>query len=156
MSKYRKNIGIVVFNKDKKVFMGKRVNCHTTPWQFPQGGIDANESLKDAARRELSEETGIKTAELICITEKSFKYNFPKEAACCKFGYIGQEQWWALFFFDGNDNEIDFCTFEEEIEFCEHQWVDIAKAPELVVSFKKDVYMKVVAKFEPIIANWKK
>ena len=140
---YRKNVGIVVFNKDAKVLMCARADSKDFNWQFPQGGIDEGEYFIDAAKRELREETGITSIRVVSKIEESLYYDFPKDVTdrFKKNGsnYIGQAQQWALFYFTGENSEIDFCTNPEEIEFKDYEWTDIFEAPKRIIYFKKEV-----------------
>lgn len=152
---YRKNVGIVVFNDKRKVLMCARADKPDYQWQFPQGGIDEGEELINAARRELREETGIISVKLIAVMPHSLRYDFP-EAVKKKFskqgcGFVGQEQSWVLFYFEGNNNEIDFHTNPNEIEFKAYEWVNIFEAPKRVVEFKKKVYSDMVKYFSSLI-----
>lgn len=157
---YRKNALAVLFNAQGKVFMGARKDREDLEWQFPQGGIEPDESPQQAAQRELQEETGIKNAVLVSYIDTPFFYDFPPEVLerFRKIGRtnVGQEQYWSLFFFTGTEDEIDFNTYPEEIEFKAFQWVDIKEAPQLVVNFKKQVYEQGCQIFEPQIAAYVK
>ena len=157
---YRKNVGIAVFNKDQKVLMCARADKPGFAWQFPQGGIDNGETPLEAAYRELKEETGITSVELVAQLNKPLRYDFPTEILenFKKLGRnnIGQEQYWVLFYFYGEDSEIDFATHPEEIEFKAYEWVDISEAPQRIVPFKKDVYQKVAKAFQPYIRKEKR
>ena len=149
---YRKNVGIVVFNDKHKVLMCARADKPDMQWQFPQGGIDDGEDVLVAAKRELQEETGIKSVKFVTQLPQTLRYKFPApiEKTC---HFIGQEQSWVLFYFLGTDNEIDFCTNPEEIEFKGYEWVDISEAPKRIVEFKKNVYNKVAEYFSSYIYN---
>lgn len=155
MGLYRKNVGIVVFNKDGKVFMAARADKPDMQWQFPQGGMETGETVTEAAHRELAEETGIKSAQVVYILPEVLRYEFPQavKEAFQKAGcpYTGQEQTWVLFYFCGNDREINFTTNPQEIEFKAYEWVPIEEAPKRIVAFKKHVYQKVAEAFKPII-----
>lgn len=155
---FRKNVGIVVFNRNKKVLMCARADKAGSEWQFPQGGIDEGEDIVKAAHRELQEETGITSVRLAGKIDESIRYRFPSEIRnkFRKNGYriAGQEQYWVLFYFYGDDGEIDFCTYPEEIEFKAYEWTDIEEAPKRIVAFKKEVYQKVAKTFAPIIRDY--
>ncbi len=155
MEQYRKNVGIVVFNQAGLVLMCARADKEDMQWQFPQGGIEQDEDIVAAGRRELQEETGITSVELVAELPRPLRYDFPPAIAAAQsrrgYDYKGQEQSWVLFYFSGDDSEIDFCTNPQEIEFKAYEWVNIKEAPRRVVDFKKDVYNKVVKAFVPYI-----
>ena len=157
--KFRPNAGIVVFRDDKKVLVCKRNNESSEYWQFPQGGIDSNETPIQAAYRELKEETNITSVKLIKNLKFPITYRYPPEVLeyFKKKGRqeIGQQQYWTLFYFYGSDNEIDFCTNPEEIEFSDYRWIDIKTAPQLVWDPKKAAYRQMVEIFSPVIESWK-
>jgi len=144
---YRLNVGIVVC-KCGKVLMCARADTQKTSWQFPQGGINEGEAIVDAAKRELFEETGIKSVRLITQIEEPFCYDFPDNIRK-KFDnkYEGQKQYWVLFKFEGNDDEINLKINPDEIEFVDFEWTDIETAPQKIVDFKRRVYEKVVMHF---------
>ncbi|MBE6451920.1 MAG: RNA pyrophosphohydrolase [Alphaproteobacteria bacterium] len=155
--KYRKNVGIIIFDIRGKVLMCARADKPDMQWQFPQGGIEPNEDIIEAAKRELKEETGITSVKYVNQLPFTVKYKFPdsvknffKQQGC---DYVGQEQSWVLFLFEGNDCEINFLTNPEEIEFKDFEWVNPLEAPQRIVYFKKDVYQTVVNYFLPIIIS---
>ncbi|MBR2033414.1 MAG: RNA pyrophosphohydrolase [Alphaproteobacteria bacterium] len=154
---YRKNVGIVVFNDKHKVLMCARADKPDMQWQFPQGGVEDGEPIVAAARRELQEETGLTSVELVATMPNPLRYDFPQQIVRilveqdCLF--VGQEQYWVLFYFTGNDKEIDFYAHPEEIEFKAYEWVDIYEAPQRIVEFKKEVYKEVAKYFSSYIYN---
>ena len=156
---YRKNAGIVIFNKDGKVLLCKR-SCTDVRvfWQFPQGGIDSGESITEAAFRETKEETGLTSVSLVAQINEPLRYDFTPEiiARFKQLGrnHIGQEQYWSLLFFNGDDSEIDFNTHPEEIEFDDYEWVDISESTKRVWIAKKHTYQEVEKQFTPIIAEY--
>lgn len=156
--KYRKAAGIVLFNDEGKVWVGARRDKETLQWQFPHGGMEAHESPKEAAVRELSEETGITNVNWITTLSEPIKYDFPPEVIekFKKMGRdnTGQASYWSLFYFCGKNNEINFTTHPEEVEFKAYQWVDLGKTPDLVVGWKKGAYLQVVAAFKPLIESY--
>lgn len=148
---YRKNVGIIVLNKDGKVFMAKRVdfkNEISAPWQFPQGGMDDGETVEQTGLRELYEETGIKSVRLLKISKEWYAYNYPPKVHYLtpdKRKFKGQVQRWILVEFTGNESEININ--KDPIEFCDWEWKDPTEAPQLIVEFKRPIYEKVIAEF---------
>lgn len=149
---YRKNVGIVVANREGKVLMCARRDQKDLQWQFPQGGIEKDEDLVAAAQRELYEETGITSVRFLQKMPYCLRYDFPPSSrAHCFTPYKGQEQTWILFAFLGEDSEINFLTNPDEIEFKAYEWVAISEAPQRIVAFKKHVYQQVADYFAPYI-----
>lgn len=156
MRKYRLNAGVVVFREDGKVLLCKRLGNYVRNWQFPQGGIDDGEVAEDAALRELMEETSIVSVKKIAAYPQTIRYDFPDyvRAKNVQRGIFndGQEQYWFLLFFEGKDSEINLET--KDPEFCDYQWIDIMKTPEMVVEFKHDVYTKIASYFSQVIEEY--
>lgn len=151
---YRPNVGVVVFNRDGQVWIGHRYGmAGDYAWQFPQGGIDEGEDLEAAARRELCEETGIKSIELLGRTKDWVVYDFPPEVlAQGKIGknFRGQKQIWFAFRFTGDDSEIDLNAHHEQ-EFSRWEWCDLGAVIDRVVHFKRDSYRQVIKEFEQLV-----
>ncbi|ESQ77305.1 RNA pyrophosphohydrolase [Asticcacaulis sp. AC402] len=151
---YRPNVGVVVFNRDGQVWIGHRFGmAGDYAWQFPQGGIDEGEDLEEAARRELYEETGIKTIDLIGRTKDWVIYDFPADVlAQGKIGknFKGQKQIWFAFRFTGEDSEVDLNAHHEQ-EFSRWEWCDMACVIDRVVHFKRDSYRQVIKEFEGLV-----
>lgn len=158
---YRKCVGIAVFNHEGKVWVGQRIierrsELAGSPkiWQMPQGGIEKNEDPLVAARRELYEETGIRSIELIDEVDDWINYDLPQEliGIALKGKYCGQTQKWFAFRFVGDISEIAINPPPDgnHAEFDNWKWVDLEELPMMVVLFKQAVYEKVVAKFRHI------
>jgi putative (di)nucleoside polyphosphate hydrolase len=149
LSLYRPNVGVVLFHPDGRVWLGKRV---ATPgpynWQFPQGGVDAGEDLEAAARRELLEETGARSATLLGRTDGWIAYDFPDGYQGSKVarGWKGQKQVWFALRFDGEDAEFDLAA-HPPAEFETWRWGHLDEAVDLVVPFKRPAYEAVTRAF---------
>ena len=153
---YRPNVGIVIFNSDKNIWIGKRLDNNTKEgWQLPQGGIDYKEEPLDAAIREVYEETGITTIKNIATIDNWIKYNLPLDIAKNKWGgkYIGQKQKWYLFYFYGDENEINI-NINKQPEFSKWKWADEQYIRDNVTNFRKDVYKKVFQSFSKVIKKY--
>jgi len=150
---YRYGVGVVLLNKENKVFVAKRIDNPNNFWQMPQGGKDRGENNLDAALRELFEETSIKSVSIIKEIEGTISYNLPNNllGIIWKGKYKGQIQKWFIMKFNGKDDEINVKT--EKPEFLEWKWIDIEKITDHVVDFKKDVYKKLKSEVKKIISN---
>ena len=146
----RIGVGIVLLNNENKIFVGKRIDNPKKFWQMPQGGVDKNEELLRAAKRELREETSIKSVKLIKELDEWVEYNLPKNllGKIWKGKYKGQKQKWFLMRYLGNDNDINIKT--NKPEFLEWKWIDLDMITEIVVDFKLDVYKKIKEKVKII------
>jgi len=148
---YRPCVGLCLFNKEGKVFVGERLD-NPGAWQMPQGGIDDGEDIKIAAFRELKEETGTDKAEIIRIHEKTIKYDIPPEVlARMPWGkkYGGQEQTWVALRFTGQDSDIKLDAWEHP-EFGRFKWVALPDVPDMIVPFKIETYKEVTRIFSDI------
>lgn len=146
---YRPCAGVMLMNCDGRIFVGQRLDNVLEAWQMPQGGVDPGEDAREAAVRELWEETGV-TADkvtLIAAAPGEFVYDLPPEmiGKVWKGRYRGQVQRWFLFRFDGEDGDIDIRTAHPE--FRAWRWADAADLPHLIVPFKKKLYEDVIAAF---------
>ena len=139
----RIGVGIVLLNHENKVFVGKRIDNPAKSWQMPQGGVDQNENFLQAAKRELEEETGIKSVKLIKELDGWFKYDLPKNllGKLWKGKYRGQKQKWFVMKFLGKNDEINVKT--QNPEFFDWKWIKLSKLPEIAVHFKSDIYKKI-------------
>ena len=146
---YRLGVGLVIFQSDKKIFTGRRLD-NTSAWQMPQGGMDENEVPLETAYREMFEETGISKdkVSLVGITKKWYRYDLPSEIQSRFWGgkYRGQSQKWFLFEFIGEDTDINIST--KTPEFCEWRWSSIDDLIEKIVPFKMELYKKVLEEFK--------
>tara|TARA_B100001063_G_C16734620_1_gene541269 strand:+ start:981 stop:1457 length:477 start_codon:yes stop_codon:yes gene_type:complete len=147
----RNGVGIIVLNKENKVFVAKRIDNPKNFWQMPQGGVDNGEDFLTAAYRELKEETSINNVKLIKELEGTTIYELPNHllGIIWKGKYKGQQQKWFLMRFLGNDNEVNIKT--DKPEFNEWKWVDINMITDLVVDFKLEVYKELKEKILKII-----
>ena len=147
---YRKGVGMMVFNNDKKIFVGRRID-NQKAWQMPQGGVDENEGCLSAAKRELYEETGIQSIRIIEKSKEKYIYDLPKYllGKIWKGKYKGQRQRWFLIKFLGPDSEINLN--QKCPEFNEWKWVGIDELSKLIVPFKKKLYLSVIKEFQSFI-----
>ncbi len=147
----RSGVGIIVLNKNNKVFVAKRIDNQKNFWQMPQGGVDDGENFLTAAYRELEEETSIKNVKLIKEIEGTTTYELPENllGIIWKGQYKGQKQKWFLMRFLGSDNDINIKT--NKPEFSEWKWVNLEEITDLVVNFKLHVYKELKEKVKKII-----
>ncbi|HEV8679374.1 MAG TPA: RNA pyrophosphohydrolase [Stellaceae bacterium] len=147
---YRPAVGIMLLNRDGRVFVGRRIDMPTglAAWQMPQGGIDADETPRQAALRELAEEVGTARAEIVGESRTWLHYDLPAEIAGKMWGgrYRGQRQKWFAMRFTGEDADIDPAATEHP-EFDAWEWVSPERLPELIVPFKRQLYLDVLAEF---------
>jgi putative (di)nucleoside polyphosphate hydrolase len=157
---YRPCVGVMLVNASGLAFVGKRIDTRGQPdeggvyWQMPQGGIDEGEELREAALRELWEETGVleEHVTILAQTREEVLYDLPDElmGKLWRGQYRGQRQHWVLARFTGEDHHIRLDA-HDPAEFCEWQWMDPAQLPEVIVPFKKRVYRAVLDEFRDLI-----
>ncbi|MFT0891110.1 RNA pyrophosphohydrolase [Pseudochelatococcus sp. G4_1912] len=158
---YRPCVGIMLLNREGRVFVGNRrqednsegVAPQGYTWQMPQGGIDDGEDALEAARRELFEETNVSSLKVLAQTPEWLTYDLPEDqiGIALKGKYRGQKQKWFAMRFMGDESEIDVLNpggGESKPEFSGWRWEDAKRLPELIVPFKRQVYEQVVATFE--------
>ena len=147
----RNGVGIVLLNKENKVFVARRIDNPKNFWQMPQGGVDKGEDFLAAAFRELEEETNIKNVSLIKEIDGITTYELPDHllGIIWKGKYKGQKQKWFLMKFIGDDKEININT--KNPEFLDWKWIDIDQITEVVVNFKLHVYKELKEKIKKII-----
>jgi len=148
---YRPCAGVMLLNREGRVFVGQRLDSTLEAWQMPQGGIDPGEDALEAAFRELWEETGVARhhAELIAEAPEELHYDLPDEliGKVWKGKWRGQRQRWFLLRFLGEDSDIDIAT--EHPEFRAWRWSEPAELPELIVPFKRALYERLLLLFAP-------
>ncbi|PSL21341.1 RNA pyrophosphohydrolase [Shimia abyssi] len=147
---YRRNVGVMLVNGDGHAFVGQRLDSEVAAWQMPQGGIDKGESAREAALRELEEETGV-SRELVTVEGESegwIAYDLPHDIVprIWKGRYKGQEQKWFLLRFHGDDTQVRIDG--DHPEFSEWRWLPVKELVDNIVPFKRAVYEQVVAAFE--------
>jgi len=147
----RVGVGAIVINKENKIFVGKRKDHPNNNWQMPQGGVNDGENLLSALRRELEEETSIKSIKILKELDDWTEYELPNYllGKIWKGKYRGQKQKWFVFKFTGADDEINLKTGSPE--FIEWKWVNPESLPKINVHFKKKLYEKLLLKIKPFI-----
>mgnify|MGYP006211107907 FL=1 len=140
----RNGVGVIVLNDENKVFVGKRKDNPVDRWQMPQGGVDIGESYLSAMKRELYEETSIKSIEILKEINGFFEYELPKNLVgiIWKGKFRGQKQKWFITRFIGNENEINLQT--KNPEFIEWKWIIPDELPKTIVDFKKKMYVELL------------
>ena len=147
----RTGVGIIVLNKKNKIFVGKRKDNPGNKWQMPQGGVDEGEDYITAMKRELLEETSIKNIEIIKEIEKIYQYELPENLVgiIWKGKYRGQKQKWFITRFLGEEKEINLNT--NHAEFVDWKWIEPKLLPEVIVNFKKDLYLNLLKEINLVI-----
>lgn len=145
---FRLGVGMVIMNKKKQIFIGKRIDRKHYGWQMPQGGIDKGEGPKETVMREMLEEIGTNKGRIIAKTDAWYSYKIPKKSAAKLWGgkYCGQKQKWFLIEFQGEDDEININT--KHPEFVKWKWAYVDEILEEVVSFKFTLYKSILDEFE--------
>jgi len=138
----RIGVGIILLNHKKNILVGKRIDNPKNFWQMPQGGVNQNENYLQAAKRELEEEMGVKSVELIKELNEWLEYELPKNllGKILEGKYRGQRQKWFIMKFVGKDDEINVKT--KNPEFLSWKWIRPSELPNIAVSFKVNIYKK--------------
>ena len=147
----RKGVGVVVLNNENKVFVGKRKDNPINKWHMPQGGVDQVESFLNAMKRELFEETNIKNIKVIKEIDGFFEYELPNEliGIIWKGKFRGQRQKWFIVKFIGDEKEINLKT--KNPEFIEWKWILPDDLPDVIVNFKRNMYLKLLKSIKVFI-----
>ena len=147
----RIGVGIIVLNNQNQVFVGKRKDNPGDRWQMPQGGVDKGESYINAMKRELFEETSIKSIKIVKEVDRIYEYELPDKLVgiIWKGKFRGQKQKWFITKFLGNDNEINLNT--KNPEFIDWKWIEPKLLPEVIVNFKKNLYLNLLAEISLVI-----
>tara|TARA_B100000886_G_scaffold15527_1_gene9982 strand:+ start:11125 stop:11595 length:471 start_codon:yes stop_codon:yes gene_type:complete len=147
----RNGVGVIIFNKNKKIFVGKRKDNPVDRWQMPQGGVDEGEDYFSAMKRELEEETSIINVKILKELEGFFEYELPKNliGIIWKGQFRGQKQKWFIAEYLGEDSEINLNT--KNPEFIEWKWISPDELPNVIVDFKKNMYNKLLIKIKEFI-----
>ena len=147
----RIGVGIILLNNYNQVFVGKRKDNPVNNWQMPQGGVDKGEDFTTAMKRELIEETSVTNIKILKEINHMFEYELPDSLVgkIWKGKFRGQKQRWFITRFLGNDNEINLDT--RHPEFIEWKWIDPNILPEVIVDFKKDLYLDLLKEINLII-----
>ena len=150
---YRPCAGVMLANRDGRVFVGQRLDSAEDAWQMPQGGIDPGEDAEEAAIRELGEETGVHggLVEIIARSKTEYFYDLPDHLMGKMWGgkYRGQRQQWFLMRFMGEDSDVDIATRHQE--FRAWRWAELYELEMLIVPFKRQLYRAVVEEFRPLV-----
>ena len=147
----RQGVGVIILNNQNKIFVGKRKDNPVDKWQMPQGGIDQGEDHLTAMKRELYEETSIKSIEVIKELEGYYEYMLPENLVgiIWKGKFKGQRQKWFVTKFVGNEKEINLNT--KNPEFIEWKWIVADELPNVIVNFKKKMYQRILFNIRKII-----
>ena len=147
----RTGVGIIVLNNNNQVFVGKRKDNPGDKWQMPQGGVDKGEDFITAMRRELIEETSIKNIKILKEIQNMYQYELTKNLVgiIWKGKFRGQKQKWFITKFLGKDDEINLNT--QHPEFIDWKWIDPQDLPEVIVDFKKKLYLNLLKEINQVI-----
>ena len=149
---YRPCVGAMLINIEDKVFVAKRTDSSGDYWQMPQGGIDEGEIPIEALMRELLEETGTDKVQIIAESEEWRTYDLPDDliGKLWQGKYRGQRQKWFALKFLGKDDDINIKASECP-EFIDWKWVDLDVVIDLIIPFKRKLYMDIVREFRSLL-----
>ena len=151
---YRPNVGIIITNGAGQLFWARRIG--EDAWQFPQGGIQRNETPEQALFRELREEIGLHPddVEVLGCTRQWLRYRLPqryirrgRKPVC-----IGQKQVWFLLRLVGSEEQVSL-NHSGEPEFDHWRWISYWEPARQVISFKRRVYERALAELEPLMVE---
>lgn len=147
----RIGVGVILLNDKNQVFVGKRKDNPVDKWQMPQGGVNDGEDFLTAMKRELFEETSITNIEIVKEIKQIYQYELPKNliGIIWKGKFRGQKQKWFITKFLGNENEINLNT--NHPEFIEWKWIDTNILPDVIVEFKKNLYLNLLKEIKLVI-----
>jgi putative (di)nucleoside polyphosphate hydrolase len=147
---YRRGVGILLLNDAGAVWVGRRIDQREESWQMPQGGIDAGETPRQAAFRELKEEIGTDKAEILAESRDWLSYELPPKmrSKVWRGRYRGQKQKWFAMRFLGHDRDIDIAAHHPE--FNAWKWIPPDDLIRLIVPFKRELYREIVTEFAPL------
>ena len=147
----RTGVGIIVLNNNNQVFVGKRKDNPGDKWQMPQGGVDKGEDFITAMRRELIEETSIKNIKILKEIQNMYQYELPKNLVgiIWRGKFRGQRQKWFITKFLGKDDEINLDT--QHPEFIDWKWINPNDLPDVIVDFKKELYLNLLKEINRVI-----
>ena len=147
----RIGVGVIVLNDKNHIFVGKRKDNPSNKWQMPQGGVDKGESYINAMKRELFEETSIRNIKILKEVDRIYEYELPDNLVgiIWKGKFRGQKQKWFITKFLGEDSEINLKT--KHPEFIDWKWIEPKMLPEVIVNFKKDLYINLLKEINFVI-----
>ena len=148
---YRLGVGMMIVNNHNQIFVGKRIDAKVEAWQMPQGGIDLGETPSRAVMREMEEEIGSSSGNIMAESRNWYSYDLPKFLIpkLWNGSYKGQKQKWFLIEFTGRDADINLNTDHPEFE--DWRWVEIDDLVDMIIPFKRKLYQAVMLEFQPFL-----